>query len=105
MKRRACIEWLGHNDIKITNYCHQKTFNLPELKKKTQGVDLITLKTTMADETPDFELTIGEGDGKLGTPFNLFIIARIEKDRRGIIEDALSIYQGKEKVVEVTIPD
>ena len=103
MRRRCCIEWLGHKEIRVTNFIHQKTLNPAKLTNEV-GLDLITMKMTKPDEQPFLELLCIEGTGNLGDPFGLMVMARTEESGRDLVK-SFTIYDGKEQVISVDFPD
>ena len=103
MKHRCHIEFLGHTNIQVTAFNYQKTYDLVELKRGDKQIDLITAKViSRADKVP-LKLEIDYGDGNLGNPFNLLIIA---ETRKGMYEtvDRLTLYTSREKTVEIDLP-
>ena len=104
MRRRCCIEWLGHNEIRITNFAHQKVVDVRKLTNKN-GIDLITLKPTESKDLPIFELLLDDGTGKLGSPFQISVMARTKQDGCRDTIKTFTIYDGRQQVVEVDFPE
>lgn len=104
MRRRVNIEFVGHNIIKITSFNYQKTFDLTELKKNYECVDLVTGKRIKFNSNVAFKLSIEDGDGKLGNPFILSVSAQTEKFKHEVIGE-FDIYKGKEQLFEVDLPN
>ena len=104
MRRRCCVEWLGHKEIRVTNFAHQATFD-PSKFSGVSGVDLITLKRNgIMDTPPDLEVLRDHGDGTLSDPVQLIVIAKTKDGGRETIK-SFNIHDGKEVTIEVNFPE
>ncbi|MFA5024135.1 MAG: hypothetical protein WC523_04225 [Patescibacteria group bacterium] len=104
MRRRAHIEFLGHTSVQVTTFAHQKIFDLGKLKQDGVQVDLVTLKKLKPSERPPFRFGCSIGDGTLGNPFNVSVTAKTAESEESVIAQ-LTIYDGKEKTLEVDLPN
>ena len=102
MRRRCCIEWLGHKEIRVTNLCHQKVLNPTKLTSEI-GLDLITMKMTNSADTPILELLRYGGTGNLGDAVQLNVMARTKEGGRDRIK-GFTIYDGPQ-IIEVDFPE
>jgi replicative DNA helicase len=100
MRRRAHIEFLNYSNIKVTNFAHQKIFDIISLHKEDLQIDLISVKAIKRSDSSFFKLEIDE---KNGVVFNLMVIAETRKNVYEAIK-RFNIYNGKEQTIEVDLP-
>jgi len=104
MRRRVCISFVSHTVVTITSFAFQKTINLTDLKSQCKHVDLITGNTIPYNIPSKFVFGIDRGDGKLGNAFMVFVTAQTSKTKYETIKE-FNIYNGKDHVFEVDLPD
>lgn len=107
MNRRALIEFMGPGRIKITTSLFQKEFDLGKLSKERLIIDLVSLKMIKEGwekENTIFKTKIDEGNGTLGNPYVLSIIAKTSKDEFNNLIGTVSI-KDKNKIFTVNFPD
>jgi len=103
MRRRCCIEWLGHKQIRCTNFAHQVTISPVKLSGEI-GLDLITMKITKHDEFPLLELLLSDGTGDISDPYQLEVMARTKEGGRDRIK-SFSIKDGPSQTIEADFPE
>jgi hypothetical protein len=103
MRRRCCIEWLGHKEIRVTNFAHQRVISPAKLSNEV-GLDLITMKITKPDDLPILELLCEQGSGNISDPFQLAVLARTKESGRDRIK-SFSIKDGPSQTISVDFPE
>jgi len=102
MKRRAHVECLGFDRIRVTTFCQQKEFELGKLIGC--HLDLITLKPVQ--DRGDFFLDVWEGNGTISEPYQLVAFRRnYDNGRLEDLEPWLNIKTCREATFEATIWD
>ncbi len=90
-KRKAFVEFLESDMICITTPFRQKTFNLCELNRNSNYINLHTLKTYKAPKEGEKHIpfhaftTIIEEDKKGNKTFSLIVVAKVSEDEERII--------------------
>jgi len=74
MKRKAHVECLGYDKIRITTFCQQKEFDLKKVASSCRRIDLATLQSLQ--ERGDFYLEVWEGNGSISEPYQLIAFRR-----------------------------
>lgn len=106
MIRKAHIEFISHLKIKITTPLLQKDFDLEQIKKNDQAIDLVTLKQFKigsGHKTP-LRAEVGEGNGSISAPYRLYILARTDQTKWDEEIGNMSVKE-KANTFSVTLPN
>ncbi len=102
MKRRACIEFLGHNTIQVTTFCNQIKFDLNKLDGK--ALNLVTLKLCSIDDKVEFSVIVSGGSGLPESPYQLGVYAITDEHYRVGKIEYITLYD-QAKIFSVTFPN